>query len=93
MIFLQNIERVVLYFHANFSTENSGKTKKETSFILPKEEKDSQETEKEDTEDSSVTTAEELVKDDTTDLDQPEVTGTTGNAVDDVNHTVNQLGH
>ena len=64
MIFLQNIERVVLYFHANFSTENSGKTKKETSFILPKEEKDSQETEKEDTEESSVTTAEELVKND-----------------------------
>lgn len=75
-------------FHANFSTENSGKTKKETSSILPKEEKDSQETEKEDTEESSVTTAEELVKDDTTDLDQPEVTGTTGNAVNDVNHTL-----
>lgn len=75
-------------FHANFSTENSGKTKKETSSILPKEEKDSQETEKEDTEESSVTTAEELVKDDATDLDQPEVTGTTGNAVDDVNHTL-----
>lgn len=78
-------------FHANFSTENSGKTKKETSFILPKEEKDSQETEKEDTEESSVTTAEELVKDDATDLDQPEVTGTTGNAVDDVNHTLKFL--
>lgn len=75
-------------FHANFSTENSGKTKKETSSILPKEEKDSQETEKEDTEESSVTTAEELVKDDATDLDQPEVTGTTGNVVDDVNHTL-----
>lgn len=78
-------------FHANFSTENSGKTKKETSSILPKEEKDSQETEKEDTEESSVTTAEELVKDDATDLDQPEVTGTTGNAVDDVNHTLKFL--
>ena len=78
-------------FHANFSTENSGKTKKETSSILPKEEKDSQETEKEDTEESSVTTAEDLVKDDATDLDQPEVTGTTGNAVDDVNHTLKFL--
>lgn len=78
-------------FHANFSTENSGKTKKETSSILPKEKKDSQETEKEDTEESSVTTAEELVKDDATDLDQPEVTGTTGNAVDDVNHTLKFL--
>lgn len=75
-------------FHANFSTENSGKTKKETSSILPKEEKDSQETEKEDTEESSVTTAEELVKDNTTDQDQSEVTGTTGNAVDDVDHTL-----
>lgn len=78
-------------FHANFSTENSGKTKKETSSILPKKEKDSQETEKEDTEESSVTTAEELLKDDITDRDQPEVTETTGNAVDDVNHTLKFL--
>ena len=75
-------------FHANFSTENSDKTKKETSTILPKEEKDSQETEKEDADESSVATSEELLKDDITDLDQPEVTGTTGNAVDDVDHTL-----
>ena len=75
-------------FHANFSTENSDKTKKETSTILPKKKHDSKEAEKEDADESSVATSEELAKGDATDLDQSEMTGTTGNAVNDVNHTL-----
>lgn len=75
-------------FHANFSTENSDKTKKETSSILPREENDSKEVEKEAADESSVATSKELAKGDATDLDQSGVTGTTENAVDDVNHTL-----
>ena len=75
-------------FHANFSTENSDKTKKETSSILPREENDSKEVEKETADESSVATSKELAKGDVTDLDQSGVTGTTENAVDDVNHTL-----